>query len=156
MDHCLASRFERVEPIGKGEFSQVYRVAAPAKGSPHPSFVSLSATLSSSRASLPEQIYAVKKSRHAYAGAKDRQRKVHEVDVLKALGQSDHIVSFVDSWEDQGHLYIQTEYCEEGTLDVFLAQVGLKARLDDFRIWKILLELSLVSKMDMIVGWLSG
>jgi mitosis inhibitor protein kinase SWE1 len=89
-------------------------------------------------------VWAVKRSRYPYAGAKDRQRKIHEVDVLKALGQSDHIVTFVDSWEEQGHLYIQTEFCEEGTLDVFLAQAGLKARLDDFRIWKILLELSLV------------
>ena len=64
--------------------------------------------------------------------------------MLKTLGHSDHIIAFVDSWEEQSHLYIQTEFCEEGTLDIFLAQVGLKARLDDFRIWKILLELSLV------------
>jgi mitosis inhibitor protein kinase SWE1 len=49
----------------------------------------------------------------------------------------------MDSWENNGHLYIQTEFCEEGSLDGFLAQAGLKARLDDFRIWKILLELSL-------------
>jgi mitosis inhibitor protein kinase SWE1 len=92
---------------------------------------------------LPEKVWAVKKSRHSYSGAKDRQRKIQEVDVLKTLGHSDHIVTFVDSWEEQGHLYIQTEFCEEGTLDVFLAQVGLKARLDDFRIWKMLLELAL-------------
>jgi mitosis inhibitor protein kinase SWE1 len=71
--------------------------------------------------------------------------KIHEVDVLKALGHSDHVVAFVDSWEENRHLYIQTEFCEEGTLDVFLAHVGLKARLDDFRIWKILLELAQVS-----------
>jgi mitosis inhibitor protein kinase SWE1 len=67
------------------------------------------------------------------------------VAILKALGQSDHIVQLVDSWEEKNHLYMQTEFCEEGSLDLFLAQVGRKARLDDFRIWKILLELSLVS-----------
>jgi mitosis inhibitor protein kinase SWE1 len=145
VDHCLVSKFEKVELVGTGEFSKVYRVAAPPNTSPYHSVYSLSATRSSSRSSLPERVFAVKKSRHVYSGAKDRQRKIHEVDVLKALGHSDHILSFVDSWEDQGHLYIQTEFCEEGTLDVFLAQVGLKARLDDFRIWKILLELSLVS-----------
>jgi mitosis inhibitor protein kinase SWE1 len=144
VDQCLVSKFERVELVGTGEFSQVYRVAAPPNTSPYQSLFSLPVTRSSSRSSLPERVFAVKKSRHAYSGAKDRQRKIHEVDVLKALGHSDHILSFVDSWEDQGHLYIQTEFCEEGTLDVFLAQVGLKARLDDFRIWKILLELSLV------------
>ena len=143
VDQCLLSRFERVELVGTGEFSQVYRVAAASNASPYNSF-SLSVTRSSSRSSLPERVFAVKRSRHVYSGAKDRQRKIHEVDVLKALGHSDHVLSFVDSWEDQGHLYIQTEFCEEGTLDIYLAQVGIKARLDDFRIWKILLEMTLV------------
>jgi mitosis inhibitor protein kinase SWE1 len=144
VDQCLVSKFERVELVGSGEFSQVFRVAAAPNTSPYHSLFSLSAPRSSSRSSLPERVFAVKKSRHAYSGAKDRQRKIHEVDVLKTLGHSDHVLSFVDSWEDQCHLYIQTEFCEEGSLDVFLAQVGVKARLDDFRIWKMLLELSLV------------
>ena len=46
----------------------------------------------------------------------------------------------IDSWEHHGHLYIQTEYCSEGSLDTFLKAVGQAGRLDDFRIWKILLE----------------
>lgn len=144
VDKCLVSKFEKVELIGTGEFSQVYKVAAPPNTSPYHPMYTLSNSRSSSRSSLPERVFAVKKSRHAYSGVKDRLRKIHEVDILKALGHSDHVLTFVDSWEDRGHLYIQTEFCEEGTLDVFLAQVGLKARLDDFRIWKILLELSLV------------
>ncbi len=143
IDQSLVSRFERVELVGTGEFSQVYRVAQPPPTSPYNKMFSVSASKSSSRSSLMERVWAVKKSRHPYAGARDRQRKIHEVDVLKALGHNDHILAFVDSWEEQGHLYIQTEFCEEGTLDVFLAQAGLKARIDDFRIWKILLELSL-------------
>lgn len=143
VDQSLVSRFERVELVGTGEFSKVYRVAQPPETSPFNKLFSISTTRSSSRSSLLERVWAVKKSRHPYAGAKDRQRKIQEVDVLKALGHSDHILAFVDSWEEKGHLYIQTEFCEEGALDVFLAQVGLKARLDDFRIWKILLELSL-------------
>ncbi|KAI1612120.1 mitosis inhibitor protein kinase SWE1 [Exophiala viscosa] len=143
IDDSLSSRFEKVDLIGSGEFSQVYRVAQPPELSPYHKIYSVSTSRPSSRSSLPEKVWAVKKSRYPYTGAKDRARKIHEVDVLKALGHSDHIVTFVDSWEEQGHLYIQTEFCEEGTLDVFLAQVGLKARLDDFRIWKILLELSL-------------
>lgn len=145
VDGSLTARFETVELIGTGEFSKVYRVAQPPETSPFHSMFTLSATRSSSRSSLPERVWAVKKSKHPYAGVKDRQRKIHEVDVLKALRHSDHVISFVDSWEDNNHLYIQTEFCEEGSLDTFLAQAGLKARLDDFRIWKILLELSLVS-----------
>lgn len=140
VDLSLTSKFEKVDLVGTGEFSQVYRVSQPPDQSPfHRVF---SSSRSSSRNSLPGKVWAVKKSRHAYTGPKDRARKVSEVDVLKALGQNDNILSFVDSWEDRGHLYIQTEFCEEGTLDVFLAQAGSKARLDDFRIWKILLELS--------------
>lgn len=142
-DQSLSLKFDKVDLVGTGEFSQVYRVAEPPETSPfHKSFTT---SRPSSRSSVPGKVWAVKKSRHPYSGPKDRARKVHEVDVLKALGQNDHVVYFVNSWEDRGHLYIQTEFCEEGTLDVFLAQVGSKARLDDFRIWKILLELSLVS-----------
>ncbi|KAK5029443.1 mitosis inhibitor protein kinase swe1 [Exophiala sideris] len=142
VDDSLSSRFEKVDLIGSGEFSQVYRASQPPEVSPYHKIYSVSTSRPSSRSSLPEKVWAVKKSRYPYTGAKDRARKIYEVDVLKAMGHSDHIVTFVDSWEEQGHLYIQTEFCEEGTLDVFLAQVGLKARLDDFRIWKILLELS--------------
>ncbi|KAJ9209547.1 hypothetical protein DTO166G4_8859 [Paecilomyces variotii] len=142
VDPSLTARFERVELVGTGEFSQVYRVSQP-HASSYSSIFSLPSSGTTTPTALPDRIWAVKKAKHPYTGPKDRQRRIREVDVLKALANSDHIISFVDSWEDKGHLYIQTEYCEEGSLDVFLAQVGLKARLDDFRIWKILLELSL-------------
>ncbi|KAL4806979.1 kinase-like protein [Aspergillus unguis] len=138
VDPCLTSRFEHVELVGTGEFSQVYRVSQP-NGL---SLSSIFSTTPQSPKALPQQVWAVKKSKQPYSGLKDRERRIREVDVLKSLTNYDHIISFTDSWEDHGHLYIQTEYCEEGSLDVFLAQVGLKARLDDFRIWKILLELS--------------
>ncbi|PYH76944.1 kinase-like protein [Aspergillus uvarum CBS 121591] len=138
VDPSLTARFERVELVGTGEFSQVYRVAEPLE-------MSMSSSLSDGThtpKALTEQVWAVKKSKQPYSGLKDRERRIREVDILKSLTNSDYIISFMDSWEDNGHLYIQTEFCEEGSLDVFLAQVGLKARLDDFRIWKILLELS--------------
>lgn len=144
IDSSLTSRFEKVDLIGSGEFSQVYRVSQPPETSPYHKIYNVSANRPSSRSSSPEKVWAVKRSRYPYTGVRDRQRKIQEVDVLKVVGNSDHVVTFVDSWEENGHLYIQTEFCEEGTLDVFLAQVGLKARLDDFRIWKILLELSQV------------
>ncbi|KAL1967789.1 hypothetical protein VTN77DRAFT_2478 [Rasamsonia byssochlamydoides] len=143
VDPSLTSRFEKVELIGTGEFSQVYRVTKSQDASPYKSIFSLPNKGTNSPTVLPERVWAVKKSKHPYTGSRDRERRMREVDILKALANSDHVISFVDSWEEKGHLYIQTEFCEEGSLDVFLAQVGLKARLDDFRIWKILLELSL-------------
>lgn len=141
VDPCLTARFDKVELVGTGEFSQVYKVSRP-HGTPTPSVFSLPPNEPHSPV-LPHQVYAVKKSKQPYLGLKDRERRIREVDVLKTLLNSSHVVSFMDSWENNGHLYIQTEYCEEGSLDVFLAQAGLKARLDDFRIWKILLELSM-------------
>ncbi|KAH8596418.1 hypothetical protein B0O99DRAFT_685943 [Bisporella sp. PMI_857] len=141
LDDSLSSRFEKVEMIGTGEFSQVYRVTKPASGASTPSFFGNTSYGNSSLAPMPERVFAVKKSRQPFQGTRDRQRKLQEVKVLKALGHSDHVVHLVDSWEDKNYLYIQTEYCEEGSLDMFLADVGRKGRLDDFRIWKIMLEL---------------
>ncbi|KAJ5368804.1 uncharacterized protein N7496_008564 [Penicillium cataractarum] len=142
VDSSLTSRFGKVELVGTGEFSQVFRVAEP----PNTSFSSVFSLPSNGRQSptdVARQVWAVKKSRLPYTGLKDRERRIREVDILKELVNSDHVVNFIDSWEEHRHLYIQTEYCEEGSLDVFLAQAGLKARIDDFRIWKILLELAL-------------
>ena len=144
VDSTLTSRFDKVEVIGNGEFSHVYRVAQLLKFETQPGSSVLSVPQASSKTELTDQVWAVKKTRNAYIGPRDRRRKLQEVEILKALGHSDHAVQLFDSWEHNDHLYIQTEFCEEGTLDVFLDQVGRKARLDDFRIWKIMLELSLV------------
>lgn len=142
VDPILTSRFDKVDLIGTGEFSQVYRVTQRQELQSSHSYFSIPLARTSPRTPLPDRVWAVKKSRNAYIGQKDRQRKLQEVNTLKALGLSDHTIQLFDSWEDKNHLYIQTEFCEEGSLDSFLDQVGRKARLDDFRIWKILLELS--------------
>lgn len=145
IDPVLTSNFDKVDLIGTGEFSQVYKVTQNQELRSSRSYFSVPLSHTPPRTPLPDRVWAVKKSRNAYIGPKDRQRKLQEVNTLKALGQSDHTVQLFDSWEAKNHLYIQTEFCEEGSLDMFLDQVGRKARLDDFRIWKIMLELSLVS-----------
>lgn len=119
--------------FGVGEFSQVYKVQKPLAEGPSTSRAKLSPS---------NRIWAVKKSRRPYTGIKDRQRKMQEVEILKALQGHEHVLELVDDWEAKNHLYIQTEYCENGNLKDFLLQTGFKGRLDDFRIWKILLELS--------------
>ena len=145
VDPSLTSRFQRAELIGSGEFSQVYRVTQPAESSSAHSYFSFSITTASPKKTpMPDRVWAIKKTKHPYIGARDRQRKLQEVNILRALGRSDHTVELVDSWEEKDHLYMQLEFCEEGSLDAFLTRVGDKGRLDDFRIWKILLELTLV------------
>ncbi|THY72771.1 kinase-like protein [Aureobasidium pullulans] len=133
VDTALTSRFESVQAIGLGEFSQVYRVSKPVVGSP------------AARHGVTRKlgnVWAVKKSKKPYLGVKDRENKMREVHVLQALRGNEHILDLCDSWESKNHLYIQTEFCENGNLKDFLTQTGFKGRLDDFRIWKILLEMS--------------
>jgi mitosis inhibitor protein kinase SWE1 len=141
LDETLVARFGKVEYIGKGEFSQVYRVTE----LPPPSTVQLgyfsTPTHRTPPSPPPGKVYAVKKLSLPLQGEKDRIIRLREVSVLKALKGCDHVLQLVDSWEDKNSLYIQTEYCEEGSLDIFLSVVGVRGRLDDFRIWKIMLEI---------------
>ncbi|ORY84344.1 kinase-like domain-containing protein, partial [Protomyces lactucae-debilis] len=55
----------------------------------------------------------------------------------------EHILELFTSWEEESHLYMQTDFCENGSLDVFLQDVGQQSRLDEFRVWKVLTELCL-------------
>ncbi len=149
VDPSLMSRFDKADLIGMGEFSSVYRVTKAQEDKVTGNYFALPMKRTSPRTPLPDRVWAVKKTRHPYIGPKDRQRKLQEVAILRTLGHADHTVNLFDSWEDNNHLYIQTEFCEEGSLKLFLDEVGHTARLDDFRIWKILLELSLVSLVNV-------
>lgn len=142
VDLVLNSRFDQVELIGKGEFSQVFRVT---QTSGSKASAVQNGTPGTPPTPFQKRVFAVKKTRLPFFGAKDREAKLREVRVLEELRGRPHVLQFVDSWEKQFHLYIQTEYCEEGSLSEFLGTVGAAGRLDDFRIWKILVEASMVS-----------
>ncbi|KAI1270459.1 hypothetical protein F5Y18DRAFT_414194 [Xylariaceae sp. FL1019] len=143
IDASLFKRFTKVEFIGRGEFSRVYRVEESVKQSvaAHSSFFNTPTHASHTPPSpLPNKVYAIKKSL-ALKGEKDRAFRLREVSVLEALRGCDHILQLVDNWQENNSLYIQTEFCEEGNLQEFLSDVGMRGRLDDFRMWKIMLEL---------------
>ncbi|KAI1087374.1 hypothetical protein F5B19DRAFT_497461 [Rostrohypoxylon terebratum] len=142
VDEELIARFGKVEFLGKGEFSCVYKVTQSSQ--PRMSQQSYFSTPTHRGSSSPlsgSKVYAVKKLTVPIQGKKDRAMRRREVDVLERLRGCDHVLQLVDSWEESQCLYIQTEYCEEGSLDAFLAFMGVKGRLDEFRIWKILLEI---------------
>lgn len=132
VDTSLTERFGQIASLGVGEFSQVYRVSRP-----HPNGPAKKGT-----PGRPDKAWAVKKSRKPYTGNRDRSRKMREVEILKSLRGHEHLAEFVDVWEAKNHLYIQTDFYENGNLKDFLWQHGSKGRLDDFRIWKVMLELS--------------
>ncbi|ODA80646.1 hypothetical protein RJ55_03605 [Drechmeria coniospora] len=142
IDASLYSRFDKVEQVGKGEFSIVYRVTKLEHANV---FMTGIATSNDGAARSPTKgkVFAVKKSKQSYHGPRDREMKLREVHALQALVNAEHVVQYIDSWEHNFHLYIQTEFCEEGTLDNFLGNVGRGGRLDDFRIFKVLQDLCL-------------
>jgi mitosis inhibitor protein kinase SWE1 len=141
VDESLAERFNEVKQLdgGEGEFSTVFRVSKPVKISP-------------GKSPAGSQVWVVKKTKKPYTGAGDRSRKMREVDILYALRGNDHVLDIKTHWEANSHLYIQTEYCEGGNLRRYLDTVGFNSRLDDFRIWKILLELCRVSAINCLCG----
>ncbi|VBB76414.1 Putative Mitosis inhibitor protein kinase [Podospora comata] len=142
VDESLVSRFDKSEVIGSGEFSTVYRVTKLA--SPASSFMTMGISTTPQTPSSPEsgKVFAVKKLRVPISGGRERERKYQEVHILRSLNHSTKVVQYIDSWEWNNYLYIQTEYCTEGSLDIFLKDIGQTGRLDDFRIWKILLEIA--------------
>ena len=87
-----------------------------------------------------------------------RLRLREEVDILKHLSDAaarssdtsirlarrhPNILSYIDSWEEDETLYIQTELCELGNFAHFLWEYGRAfPRLDEARVWKIIAELA--------------
>ncbi|EMD63474.1 hypothetical protein GGP41_005869 [Bipolaris sorokiniana] len=143
VDESLSERFHEIKPLdgGEGEFSTVYRVSHPVKPSPQ-------------RSPAGSQVWVVKKSKKPYIGPGDRQKKMREVEILYALRGNEHVLGIKTHWEFDQHLYIQTEYCEGGNLRKYLDTVGFNSRLDDFRIWKILLELLMGLKAIHEAGYI--
>ncbi|KAH6652790.1 hypothetical protein BKA67DRAFT_536510 [Truncatella angustata] len=143
IDASLSSRFANIEFIGKGEFSEVFKVSEREKPAATPTLGLFSTPTHRSSPSPPlDKVFAVKKLKLPLKGSADRAMRLREVAALEAMRGCEHVLQLTSSWEELNNLYIQTEYCEEGSLDVFLAQVGVKGKLDDFRIWKVMLELS--------------
>ncbi|KAI0413818.1 hypothetical protein F5X98DRAFT_266059 [Xylaria grammica] len=144
VDRTLTHRFGKVEFLGRGEFSEVYKVVESIKPvvTADNSFFGTPAQLSHTPPSPATKVFAVKKLILPFQGDRDRKLRMKEVDVLKHLVGYDHILQLVNHWEENNSLYIQTEFCEEGNLNEFLTEVGAKGRLDDFRIWKITLEMA--------------
>ena len=142
-DVVLSRRFAKVDFLGKGEFSQVFRVTATEVAPQQEFFGRTPGQIA--HASNVQRVYAVKKIRLPVYNERNYQAKLREVAALRAVRGRDNVLQLVNYWEEDYHLYIQTEYCAEGGLDTFLKKFGEFGRLDDFRIWKIMLEVCQVS-----------
>ncbi|KAI0356125.1 hypothetical protein OH77DRAFT_1401291 [Trametes cingulata] len=130
--------FVEIDEVGSGEFGRVLKVRY-------------------KDASRGDTVFAVKKSKR-FEGVKHRLRLREEVEILKLLsevaahspdatvraaGRHPNVLGYVDSWEEDETLYIQTELCELGNFAHFLWEYGRAfPRLDEARVWKIMAELS--------------
>lgn len=118
---CFESRFTQLSVLGSGEFSEAVKAEEKATGA----------------------IFAVKRMKRRFTGPKDRLRHLEEVDILRSLGVHPNVISLADAWEEDGHLFIQTELCPLGTLSFFLEGYGyMVGHLDEPRLWKVLAELA--------------
>ncbi|KAJ1674105.1 mitosis inhibitor protein kinase swe1, partial [Spiromyces aspiralis] len=125
-------QFDSLGRIGSGAFSQVYSVRSLDDGS----------------------VYAVKKTKTPFEGRKDRQTRLEEVQIMWAVADCPNCVRLVDAWEQYGHLYLQTELCERGTLEQLLDQEADDVGDIETRAWQVLSSigkgLSRLHSLDII------
>ncbi|CAJ0747535.1 9039_t:CDS:2, partial [Entrophospora sp. SA101] len=62
--------------------------------------------------------YVIKKAKRPFKNLCDRQDKLEEVEILWKLGKHSNCLELISAWEQEGYLYLQTEYCEHGTLKI--------------------------------------
>ena len=133
IDEHLVNKFgmKNLKLIGQGEFSIVYECT------------------------FNGEKFAVKRNKKLTMGKLERNAIKREIEALRnlnSLKESDdeamkeeqegkeYLVYFIEAWEFNNYFYIMTEYCEGGNLFDFLEE-HKHYKMDEFRIWKILIEL---------------
>lgn len=72
--------------------------------------------------------YAIKRSKKRIAGLADEKKLLGEVFAHAVLRDQDHIVRYYSAWEEEDHMLIQNEYCDQGSLADRLADNQRKGR----------------------------
>ncbi|CCE82396.1 Piso0_002121 [Millerozyma farinosa CBS 7064] len=133
IDDHLIEKFgmKNIKFLGSGEFSTAYEC------------------------SFQNQKFAIKKTKKPVIGKLERKAIMREVEALRVLSSvrdnedidlqeqedgKDNLVYFIEAWEYDNYFYIMTEFCEGGSLYDFLEE-NKNYKIDEFRIWKILIEI---------------
>lgn len=102
-----------------------------------------------------QQKFAIKRSKKPIIGKLEIKNYLREINALRNLTSvtdnetddlkeqeegKEYLVYFIEAWEFNNYYYIMTEYCEGGTLFNFL-QDNKNYKIDQFRIWKIVIEI---------------
>lgn len=128
VDEHLAEKFgaKNIKYIGYGQFSIAYEC------------------------SFQNEKFAIKKTRKPVIGSSEKKSILREIEALRVLTSlgddeevddgKENLVFFVEAWSFNDHYYIMTEFCEGGTLYAFLEE-NKNYKIDEFRVWKILIEI---------------
>ncbi|KAJ3039711.1 hypothetical protein HDV00_011943 [Rhizophlyctis rosea] len=114
------TQFRVLGPVGRGSFADVFRAQSKTDG----------------------MVYAVKKTRAPFSGYKDGLHKLEEVEMLWKVGSCPHVISLISAWVQFGYLYLQMELCPNGSLHSYLEEQARTSRVEEYRIWRILAEIT--------------
>lgn len=95
--------------------------------------------------------FAIKRTKKPVAGNHERKAILREIEALKVLTSikdeeteieegKENLVIFIEAWNYNNFYYIMTEFCEGGSLFDFLEE-HKSYKMDEFRVWKILIEI---------------
>ena len=110
--------FQKISRLGQGSSSEVFKC----------------------RNVHDDKLYAVKISKRQFRSKRDRENYLNEVQIFKPLGAScPHILHYHRAWQENGHFYIQYEYCARGDLQSFLEDIAQP--LKDDMIWGLVVDI---------------
>ena len=127
-------QFEIVSVIGRSEMSEVYKVRNKKYGS----------------------FSAVKRTRHAVVSYCERSRQLNEINSVRDLPCSRHVVQYFRCWQQDGFVYTEMELCARGSLrdrlerNLLLEEGGgrpppnrdVEEQLDEAGLWNLLRQAS--------------
>jgi len=89
-------------------------------------------------------VYAVKiTKKRPKPNSRDEKVALNEVFVLAAMMKHRHIVRYFNAWVESGHLHIQTEFCEGGSLEAKVdVCIESDMRFSDLELRKILIQVT--------------
>ncbi|KAJ9106493.1 hypothetical protein QFC19_003223 [Naganishia cerealis] len=133
IDDHLVKKFgiKNIKYLGSGEFSLAFEC------------------------SFQGQRYAIKRTKRPVLGKLELKTIRREIEALRVLTSvkdnekanlqeqeegKDFLVYFIEAWDFNDYYYIMTEFCEGGTLFQFLEE-NKNYKIDEFRVWKILIEI---------------